>query len=247
MTDVVIRAHDVHKHFRIPSAKRSTVREHFFGIFTPRRFERLDVLAGVSFEIERGETVAIIGRNGCGKSTLLKILAGIYLPNAGSVDVRAGVTPILELGLNFNPQLNARENVYLTGTAMGLTIAKLEAELGQILAFAELERFADLELKHFSSGMCSRLAYAVAFRAVRDVLLLDEIFAVGDAGFTRRCEDRYRELNDAGHTIVLVSHSEATVSDFCKRAILIEQGVIVADGPAKDVSMIYEELLAKSR
>ena len=243
--DVVIRATELRKHFRIPSAKRSTVREHFFGLLTPRRFERLDVLSGVSFEIRRGETVGIIGRNGCGKSTLLKILAGIYLPNGGAVELNAGITPILELGLGFNPLLNARENIYLAGTAMGLTLAHLDAELEHILEFAELTRFADLELKHYSSGMCARLAYSVAFRAVRDVLLLDEIFAVGDAGFTRRCEDRYRELNEAGHTIILVSHAEATITDFCKRAILIEKGVVLADGPAKEVSAMYEALLSK--
>jgi ABC-type polysaccharide/polyol phosphate transport system ATPase subunit len=180
----------VSKRFLIPSVHRNTVREHVFGVFQPRRFETLQVLDQVSFTLRRGETLGIMGRNGCGKSTLLRILCGIYTPDGGRIRVHAGVTPILELGVGWNPELDAVDNVYLMGTVLGLTLRGIAAQLDGILAFAELDRFARLKLKHYSSGMASRLAYAVAFAAVREVLVLDEIFAVGDAGFRLRCEQR---------------------------------------------------------
>src|SRR5689334_12309413 len=153
------------------------------GLLRPRRFERLQALDGVSFDVRRGEAIGIMGRNGSGKSTLLKILAGIYRPDRGHVAVRAAVTPILELGVGWNPELDAIDNVCLIGSVMGLSLPEIRRGMDEILAFAEVERFANLKLKHFSSGMASRLAYAVAFQAVGEVLILDEIFAVGDAGF----------------------------------------------------------------
>ena len=162
------------------------------GALRPRRFERLQVLDSVSFEVRRGETLGIMGRNGSGKSTLLKIVCGIYPPDRGRVTTRAAITPILELGVGWNPELDAIDNVFLIGSVMGLSLAEIRSSMDEILAFAELERFANLKLKYYSSGMSSRLAYAVAFRAVREVLVLDEIFAVGDAGFKARCEERYR-------------------------------------------------------
>lgn len=235
----------IKKSFRIPSAHRKTIREHFFGLFSPRQWERLDVLNGISFEVKRGETFGIMGRNGSGKSTLLKIVSGVYQPDAGSIVVNGGLTPILELGLGWNPELTARDNIYLSGTAMGLTIAQLDKRLDEILAFAELERFVDLEIKHFSSGMGARLAYAIAFSAVREVLLLDEIFAVGDASFTARCKQRYRDLHQAGHTIVLVSHDAKTIASFCERAVLIEGGQVLALGNAKEVAARYMTLLGQ--
>ena len=145
-----------------------------------------------------GETLGIMGRNGSGKSTLLKILCGIYRADSGTLDVRAPITPILELGLGWNPELDGVDNVLLIGTAMGLSLREAKASLDEILAFAGLERFAGMPLKHYSSGMASRLAYSVAFKAVRDVLVLDEIFAVGDQEFRARCEARYRDLHAPG-------------------------------------------------
>jgi ABC-type polysaccharide/polyol phosphate transport system ATPase subunit len=170
-----------------------------------------------------------MGRNGCGKSTLLKILCGIYAPDSGAVRVHAGITPILELGVGWNPELDAIDNVFLIGTVMGLPLREVEARLDDILAFAEVERFARLKLKHYSSGMASRLAYAVAFHAVREVLVLDEIFAVGDEGFKAKCEERYRQLRADGHTVLLVSHAPPVVMNFCDRVIVIDQGRIVAE------------------
>ena len=239
----VIQVQSVSKAFRIPTVRRETVREHVLGLLEPRRFERLQVLDRVSFDVQPGETLGIMGRNGGGKSTLLKILCGVYPPDSGTVTRRAAITPILELGVGWNPELDAIDNVCLIGSVMGLTLAEIRQRMDSMLAFAELERFANLKLKHYSSGMASRLGYAVAFEAVREVLVLDEIFAVGDAGFKEKCEARYRELRTAGHTIVLVSHDPRTVLAFCNRALLLDGGAIVMDGPAAGVTERYLSLL----
>ncbi|MCM2255886.1 MAG: ABC transporter ATP-binding protein [Vicinamibacteria bacterium] len=237
----VIEAEGLHKSFRIPSVRRETVREHFFAAFRPRSFERLTVLDGVSLTVRRGETLGIMGRNGSGKSTLLKILCGIYAPDAGRVTLNATITPILELGVGWNPELDAIDNILLIGTAMGMSLSEARAATAAILEFAGLERFARLELKHYSSGMAARLAYAVAFHAVREVLVLDEVFAVGDAGFRQRCERRYRELVAAGHTAILVSHYPEIVRSMCDRALLIDGGRVVCEGSTADVAAAYLE------
>ena len=239
MAAALIKVDNVSKAFRIPSVRRDTVREHLFGLLEPRRFERLQVLDRVSFELRQGETLGIMGRNGSGKSTLLRVLCGIYPPDRGRVEVRAAVTPILELGVGWNPELDAVDNVFLLGGVMGLSLAEIRRGMDDILSFAELERFANLELKHYSSGMASRLAYAVAFRAVREVLVLDEIFAVGDAGFRARCEQRYRELHDSGHSAVIVSHDPRIIRTFCQRAVLLEGGRIVGEGPGEEIAADY--------
>src|SRR5215470_1614151 len=223
---------------------RDTVREHALGLFRPRKFRMLTVLDGVSFEVKQGQTVGIMGRNGSGKSTLLKIIAGIYPPDQGVSHVLGPLTPILELGVGWNPDLDAIDNIYLIGTVMGLSLREIRSGIDEILAFAELAPFANLKLKHYSSGMAARLAYSVAFKAVREVLILDEIFAVGDAGFKRRCEDRYRELSSAGHTVLLVSHDPGTITTFCDRALLLERGRILVDGPSKVVADRYLEVLS---
>jgi ABC-2 type transport system ATP-binding protein len=241
----LLEVDEVSKEFLIPSVRRDTVREHVFGLLRPRRFERLPVLRNVGFTVRRGETVGIMGRNGCGKSTLLKVIAGLYRPDRGRVEVRAPLTSLLELGVGWNPDLNAIDNVLLIGCVLGLSLREAKAAVGDILAFAELERFAELELRHYSSGMSARLAYAVAFRAVREMLILDEIFAVGDAGFKARCEARYRELERAGHTILLVSHEPRIVETFCSRALLLDGGRIVRDGSAGEVAAAYAELVSR--
>jgi ABC-type polysaccharide/polyol phosphate transport system ATPase subunit len=239
MSRVLLEIEDVGKSFLIPSVRRDTVREQIFGLLAPRRFERLTVLDGVNLSVREGETLGIVGRNGSGKSTLLKIIAGIYEADRGSVHRRAGITPILELGVGWNPELNAIDNIYLLGSVLGLSLARIRHELDAILAFAELARFAELPLKHYSSGMASRLAYAVAFAAVREVLVLDEIFAVGDAGFRARCEQRYRELKAAGHTVILVTHDLRVLSTFCDRAVLLSQGRVMVDAAPQIVQTEY--------
>jgi ABC-2 type transport system ATP-binding protein len=237
----------VRKRFLIPSVHRSTIREHALNLFRRQAVEELVVLDDVSFEVYAGETLGIMGRNGSGKSTLLKIVAGIYQPDGGVVRAHAGLTPLLELGVGWNPELDAIDNIMLLGSVMGLTLAELRRSTDEILAFAELERFANQKLQHYSSGMASRLAYAVAFRAVREILVLDEIFAVGDAGFRQRCERRYAELKAAGHTIIMVSHDPRVIETFCGRALLLEGGRIVAVGPGPEIVARYHSLLQRSQ
>ena len=234
-----VEVRGVRKEFTIPTSRHATVRENVFGILRPRRREQLLVLDGVDLEIGRGEFFGIMGRNGSGKSTLLKILAGIYPADSGTVSVAGSLTPILELGLGFNGELDAIDNVLLLGSVMGVAVRELRHRLDEILAFAELERFASLQLKHFSSGMMARLAYAVAFSAVREILLLDEIFAVGDAGFRQRCEARCRALHDAGHTVVLVSHDARAVASFCTRAAMLDSGRVAIAGAPQEVTAEY--------
>jgi ABC-type polysaccharide/polyol phosphate transport system ATPase subunit len=239
----LIEVDSVSKAFRIPSVHRQTIREHLLGVFEPRRFERLQVLDGVSVAVRRGEALGIMGRNGSGKSTLLKILCGVFLPDQGRVTTRAAITPVLELGVGWNPELDAVDNVLLIGSVMGLSLQQIRRSMDEILAFAELERFANLKLMHYSSGMSARLGYAVAFQAVREVLVLDEIFAVGDAGFRERCEERYWQLRSLGHTVIVVSHDPRIITEFCDRAVLLEGGHILMDGDATEVSERYVSML----
>ena len=239
----VIAVDSVSKAFRIPTVRRDTVREHVLAFMQPRGFQRLQVLDDVSFTHGAGEALGVMGRNGSGKSTLLWIVCGVYPPDRGGVTARAAITPILELGVGWNPELDAIDNVCLIGSVMGLSLGEIHRRMDRILAFAELERFANLKLKHYSSGMASRLGYAVAFDAVREVLVLDEIFAVGDAGFKARCEARYRELRATGRAILMVSHDARIISTFCDRALLLDGGRIAMDGPAASVAHHYLSML----
>jgi ABC-type polysaccharide/polyol phosphate transport system ATPase subunit len=243
VTSHAVEVAGVSKSFVIPAVRRDTVREHALDLFRRRRSERLTVLDGVTLELRRGESLGLMGRNGSGKSTLLKIIAGIYQPDSGTVQVQGQITPILELGVGWNPDLDAIDNIELLGTVMGLSLRELRQATPEILEFAGLQRFANLELRYYSSGMSARLAYAVAFRAVREVLILDEVFAVGDAEFKERCQERYQELHRSGHSMLLVSHEPRTIAAFCDRAVLLEAGRIVADGPAKVIAGRYLEML----
>jgi ABC-2 type transport system ATP-binding protein len=242
----LIEVRGVSKAFMIPSAHRETLREHLLGVLEPRRFQRLQVLDGVSFDVRQGEALGIMGRNGCGKSTLLKIISGVYLPDEGRVATPAAITPVLELGVGWNPELDAVDNVLLIGSVMGLTLKEIRRNLDDILAFAELERFANLKLKHYSSGMSQRLGYAVAFKAVREVLVLDEIVAVGDAGFQARCERRYRELMASGHTAIIVTHDPRVMAAFCNRGLLLDGGRVVMEGTAREVANCYVSMLTQT-
>lgn len=247
MSEPLIEVRHLAKAFRIPSRRRDTVREHALDLFRPRPSETLQVLRDVNFELRPGETLGLMGRNGSGKSTLLKILSGIYAPDGGTIRRRVAITPILELGVGWNPDLDAVDNIFLLGGVMGLGLRELRGAVDDILVFAGVERFANLELRHYSSGMASRLAYAVAFRAVRDVLILDEVFAVGDAEFRERCYARYRELRHAGHSVILVSHEPRTIVTFCDRALLLEEGVISFEGTAEAAADRYLSLLTADR
>jgi ABC-type polysaccharide/polyol phosphate transport system ATPase subunit len=235
----LVEARGITKSFRLPTVRRETMREHLTGIFRPVPCLQLDVLRGIDLDVRQGETLGIMGRNGSGKSTLLKILSGIYEPDAGSVMARAPIMPILELGIGWNPDLDAIDNILVVATVMGMELREARASVDEILAFAGLEKFANLNLRYFSSGMAARLSYAVAFRAVREVLILDEVFAVGDAGFKARCEERYLQLIREGYTVVMVTHEPSTVESFCSRAVLLEDGHLIMEGTGVDVAQEY--------
>jgi ABC-2 type transport system ATP-binding protein len=236
---IVAELDRVSKSFWIPDERRDTIREHVFGALRSREMRRLPVLGSVSLSLGRGEALGIMGANGCGKSTLLKVLCGIYTADTGRVTTRAAITPILDLGIGWNPELDAVDNIYLIGSVMGMPLAQIRKSIDEILAFAELEPFARMYVKHYSNGMAARLAYAVAFQAVREVLVLDEVLAVGDAGFKQRCEQRYRALRASGHTTLVVSHDPHIISSFCDRALLLEKGRFVFEGTPGEVVQEY--------
>ena len=239
----VVSVRNVAKSFRIPAPDRQTVRENLLGFLRPRATQEMRALDGISFTVEKGSAVGILGRNGSGKTTLMRILAGIYLPDRGAVEIAAPDTPILGLGVGWNEELDAIDNVCLLGTVLGFSLAELRAGMDEILEFAELERFATTPLRQYSSGMKVRLAYAVAFRSVSDILLLDEVFAVGDAGFKKRCRQRCETFKAAGHTTLLVSHDPDEVRSFCERGILLENGKIMVDDTADRAVEAYLALL----
>jgi len=240
---IALDVHDIHKSFSIPAVKIDTVREYFLKSFQLRKYlsdhRILQVLKGINFSVKAGETVGLMGRNGSGKSTLLKIITGIYLPDRGKIMCTLPITPILDLGVGWNQELDAVDNIYLLGTVMGMTLRELKTAKDEILEFAGLRDFARLELKHYSAGMAMRLAYSVAFRAVRGLLILDEVFAVGDMAFREKCYQRYREIHRSGHTVLMVSHNPSDIERFCERALLIEDGTIMQEGTGQEIANAY--------
>jgi ABC-type polysaccharide/polyol phosphate transport system ATPase subunit len=234
-----VEAVRVSKTFLLPLERRTRLKEV---VLHPRRrsvYEENNALQDVSFEVEEGEFFGIVGPNGSGKSTLLKILAGIYEPDAGTTRLQGKLSPFIELGVGFNLELNARDNIRLNGTLLGLTTRELEERFDDILAFAELERFVDQKLKNFSSGMQVRLAFAIAIQVPYDILLLDEVLAVGDQAFQEKCFAYFEETRRAGKTVVFVSHDLQTMRRFCDRTLLLQGGVVQAIGPTDDVIDLY--------
>jgi ABC-type polysaccharide/polyol phosphate transport system ATPase subunit/SAM-dependent methyltransferase len=234
-----IRVAGLSKSFRLPHESRTTVREYVLHPFRRTVWETQTALLDVSFDVERGEFFGVIGRNGSGKSTLLKILAGIYRPDAGSVELGGKLSPFIELGVGFNPELNARDNIRLNGTLLGLTPEELSARFDEIVAFAELERFVDQKLKNYSSGMQLRLAYSIAIQVPFDILLLDEVLAVGDQNFQEKCFATFDTMQATGKTVVLVTHSMAQVTQFCNRCLLLRDGVVQAVAAPQEVIDMY--------
>lgn len=200
-------------------------------------------LRDVSFRIERGESVGIVGRNGSGKSTTLKLIAGVMAPNSGEVHVHGRVSPLIELGAGFHPDLTGRENVHLNASILGMTSRAIRDRFNDIVDFAELWEFMDTPVKRYSSGMYMRLGFSVAVHSEPDILLVDEVLAVGDAVFAEKCLAKVREFQERGVTIVIVSHSPDTITEFCGRAILIDHGRLIEDGHPQEVVRHYWELL----
>ena len=223
------------------------MKSHFVNVGRKRRvLETQHALCDIDFSVERGEFFGVVGRNGSGKSTLLKIIAGIYPPTSGSVTVRGRLVPFIELGVGFNAELTGRENVYLNGAMMGFSPPEVDAIYDDVVAFAELEASMDQKLKNYSSGMQVRIAFSLATRAKGDVLLVDEVLAVGDTAFQRKCYEYFRSLKRSETTVVFVTHDMQAVREFCDRAILIEDTRLLAEGPARDVAERYTRLFTPS-
>lgn len=227
--------------FRVIRERPDTLRETFAKILQRKHGRyNFEALKGVSFRIGDGEVVGIIGRNGSGKSTIMKIIAGVYKPTAGVVDVSGRVAALIELGAGFHPDLTGRENIVINGLLMGFSKREMQQREGRIIDFAELGDFIDSPIKQYSTGMYMRLGFAIATEVDPDILLLDEILAVGDGLFQKKCLARIEEFRLRGKTIVYVSHDMIAVQNLCHRALLIQNGVIAADGSPEEVIAVYQ-------
>ena len=244
MSETAIRVDDVYKNFVLPHEKKDSIKRAVTGMFKEKRkgSEIQHALKGVSFEVKKGEFFGIVGRNGSGKSTLLKMLAGIYQPSKGSISTDGKLVPFIELGVGFNPELTGRENVYLNGALLGFSFKEMQAMYDDIVKFAELERFMDQKLKNYSSGMQVRLAFSLATRAHADILLVDEVLAVGDAAFQRKCFEYFKELKANKKTVVFVTHDMNAVKEYCDRAMLIDQSEVQHIGSAQEIAREYAML-----
>ncbi len=240
--EVVISVKNLYKSFRLPTERSNGLKQAIFNrLKGVKGYKEQKVLNGLSFNVCRNEFIGIVGRNGSGKSTLLKTLAKIYFPEKGSVEINGNLIPFIELGVGFNPELSGRDNVYLNGALLGFSNKEMDAMYDDIVDFAELRPFMDQKLKNYSSGMQVRLAFSIAIRAKGDILLLDEVLAVGDAAFQKKCNDYFASIKGK-QTVILVTHSMENIEKYCSRAILIENGKIAVEGDPKTVAKAYKNL-----
>jgi ABC-type polysaccharide/polyol phosphate transport system ATPase subunit len=239
---IAIEVRNVSKTFRIPEHRVDTLKERVVNPLSRPAYRELRALQDVSFDVRRGEFFGIVGRNGSGKSTLLKVLASIYRPNSGRVRMAGRMAPFIELGVGFNPELTARENIVLNGVLFGLSRRQASTMIDAVLDFAELRDFIDLKIKNYSSGMMVRLAFAIMVQADADIMLIDEVLAVGDASFGQKCMDIFYQRRAAGKTIVLVTHDMATVQAMCHRAVLLHDGEMRYQGDAEKAASKYLQL-----
>lgn len=239
MTSPLIQCANVSKTFRIPTVPYRSLRGRVLHPLARAEYNEFKALSDVSFSVERGEFFGIVGRNGSGKSTLLKVLAGIYRPDVGSVNVRGTLAPFIELGVGFNEELSARDNVFINGSLLGLSRRDLQRSYDSIVEFAELEDFMDLKLRNFSSGMQTRLAFSIAIESGAEILLIDEVLAVGDERFQTKCFAVFHERKRRGDTVVFVSHDMGAVQQFCDRAMLLECGSEVLTDDPNSVARAY--------
>lgn len=240
-TNIALKVEHVAKSFRLPTEQASGLKQAFInwtrGI---KGYREQQVLKDISFEVHRGDFFGIVGKNGSGKSTLLKLISGIYVPDKGTIEVNGKLVPFIELGVGFNPELTGRENVFLNGALLGFTNEEIEAMYDDIVDFAELGEFMDQKLKNYSSGMQVRLAFSVAIKAQGDILVLDEVLAVGDEAFQRKCDEFFTKIKkDSSKTVILVTHSMDSVKKYCNKALLIQDGEIVINGNKDDVADRY--------
>jgi ABC-type polysaccharide/polyol phosphate transport system ATPase subunit len=232
----------VSKTFRLPHEQYHTFKERAMHAFRPRRYDQLEAVKDLTIDIPQGEFFGIVGRNGSGKSTLLKCLAGIYDIDQGEIAIRGRLSPFIELGVGFNPDLTARDNVIINAIMLGLSRKQATERFDDIVAFAELEDFMELKLKNYSSGMQVRLAFSVAIQVDAEIVLIDEVLAVGDAAFQQKCYDQFTEMKAAGRTIVFVTHDMAAVEHFCDRAMLLDHGRMVNIGEPAEIARAYNSL-----
>ena len=247
MADLAIQVSDVAKRFRLLHERNSTLKATIFSGFKRTVHEEFWALSGVSFDVPEGQTFGLIGHNGSGKSTLLKCMARIYQPDRGSIVTRGKVSALLELGAGFHPELSGRENVYLNGSILGMSKRDMDRRFDEIVAFAGLEHFIDTPVKNYSSGMYVRLGFSVAITVEPDILLVDEVLAVGDASFQQRCLEKFAELRTSGRTVVIVSHSLDTVGNMCDRAAWLDHGSLLKEGNAHEVVTAYLESVRDDR
>ena len=242
MTDkqIAVKVDHVSKYFKLPTEATNSLRtalvNRFKGI---KGYKEQHVLKDISFEVEKGDFFGILGRNGSGKSTLLKIISEIYVPEKGSVTIDGKLVSFIELGVGFNPELTGRENVYMNGAMLGFSTAEIDARYDDIVDFAELHDFMNQKLKNYSSGMQVRLAFSVAIKAQGDILILDEVLAVGDEAFQRKCNDYFQERKKSGKTTILVTHDMGAVKKYCNKAVLIENGLVKTIGSPENVANQY--------
>jgi len=241
--NVAVSVDGVSKAFKLPHEQHSGVKQRIVNVFNHKKgYEIQHVLEGIKFEIPEGEFFGIVGRNGSGKSTLLKLIAGIYTADKGMIHIKGSLTPFIELGVGFNPELTGRENVYMNGALLGFGKKDMDAMYDDIVDFAELEKFMDQKLKNYSSGMQVRLAFSIAIKAQSDILLIDEVLAVGDAAFQKKCFDYFMKLKKDKKTVILVTHDMGAVRQYCDRAIMIDKGRIVESGKVEKVAQAYQKL-----
>lgn len=237
--DSIIEVQNVTMSFNLAEEKTDTFKEYVMKLVSGKlHYNEFTALKNVSFEIKRGEAVALIGMNGSGKSTLLKIIAGVMYPSSGSVTVRGSIAPLIELGAGFDMELTARENIYLNGAVLGFDRKFMDSHFDEIVDFAELNSFVDVPVKNFSSGMIARLGFSIATIVRADILVVDEILAVGDFKFQEKCKARMSDLLDGGTTLLFVSHNEEQVRQLCQKAAWIDHGELRAYG---DVDEVYEQ------
>lgn len=243
--DVALSVTNVSKTFKLPHERHGGIKNAVVGVVGGRHkrgYERQRVLQDISFDVKKGEFFGIVGRNGSGKSTLLKLMSGIYTPDSGKISVDGTIMPFIELGVGFNPELTGLENVYLNGALLGYSRKEMESKYEEIVRFAELEDFMDQKLKNYSSGMQVRLAFSIAIQAESDILILDEVLAVGDESFQRKCFKYFSDIKQRKKTVILVTHSMESVQQFCDRAMLIENGAIVDIGEPASITQQYSDL-----
>lgn len=240
---VSVKVQDLTKTFKIPLEASSGIKQKIINLAKGRKgYREFTPLNDVSFEVNDGDFFGIVGRNGSGKSTLLKTIAGIYQPDAGAVTVNGKLVPFIELGVGFNPELSGKENVFLNGALLGFSRSEMQAMYDEIVDFAELHDFMEEKLKNYSSGMQVRLAFSIAIKVQGDVLLLDEVLAVGDEAFQRKCYDYFAQIRKEKRTVILVTHDMDSIQRYCNKAIMIEKGVIVEQGKPSVVAQRYREL-----